>query len=322
MFMQALGRIKLRPVGSLALALFLVLGGMEAGYAAEQVYPPPSPSHSIRGSEIVFDGKLFCSLKRLVNLPFKGTITSLRVTTGQRVKAGEILATYKLAPEAVLAIEQRLFPPQISETEAKLADLNQNLVPLRSKQRELTHLAQNKLAPAQSLAQSNQQLKFMEEQRAALQSRLQKDRSLAQQDREVLSQLLGTSLKSGQVPHEVSLKAPISGYVIQVNPQVRVGAELPPLPGAFQVGVMNPMVVRAQAFEIEAMKIKVGDRAEVTLASVPGRKFPAVVSRISWSPITSKIDQPSYYEVELKVPNPDLTLREGLKVRIVIPKSK
>ena len=162
--MQALGRIKLRPVGSLALALFLVLGGMEAGYAAEQVYPPPSPSHSIRGSEIVFDGKLFCSLKRLVNLPFKGTITSLRVTTGQRVKAGEILATYKLAPEAVLAIEQRLFPPQISETEAKLADLNQNLVPLRSKQRELTHLAQNKLAPAQSLAQSNQQLKFMEEQ--------------------------------------------------------------------------------------------------------------------------------------------------------------
>jgi len=70
------------------------------------------------------------------------------------------------------------------------------------------------------------------------------------------------------------------------------------------------------------MKIKVGDRAEVTLASLPGRKFPAVVSRISWSPITSKIDQPSYYEVELKVPNPDLSLREGLKVRIVIHKSK
>jgi len=322
MSMQALGRIKLRPLGSLALALFLVLGAVETGYTVEQVYPPPSPAAGVGEPEIVFNGKLFCSLKRLVNLPFKGTITSLRVTTGQRVKAGEILATYKLAPEAVLAIEQRLFPPQISETEAKLADLNQNLVPLRSQQRELTHLAQNKLAPAQSLAQSDQQLKFMTEQKATLQSRLQQERKLAQQDRKVLSQLLGTSLKSGHVPHEVSLKAPINGYVIQVNPQVRVGAELPPLPAAFQVGVMNPMVVRAQAFEIEAMKIKVGDRAEVTLASLPGRKFPAVVSRISWSPITSKIDQPSYYEVEMKVPNPDLSLREGLKVRIVIRKSK
>lgn len=319
---QALGRIKLRPLGRLALALFLVLSGLEAGYAAEKATAPATPPPPASGSEIVFNGKLFCSLKRLVNLPFKGTITSLRVTTGQRVKAGEILATYKLAPEAVLAIQQRLFPAQISETEGKLADLNQNLVPLRSKQRELRHLAQNKLAPPQSLAQSDQQLRFMEEQKAALKAQLQQDRKLAQQDREVLSQLLGTSLKSGQVPREVSLRAPIAGYVILVNPAVRVGAELAPLPAAFEVGVMNPMIVRAQAFEIEAMKIKVGDRAEATLASLPGQKFPAVVSRISWSPVTSSIDQPSYYEVELKVPNPDLTLREGLKVRIVIRKSK
>jgi multidrug efflux pump subunit AcrA (membrane-fusion protein) len=323
MSMQVLGRIKFRPLGSLVLALFLVLGSLETGYALEEHPANPSPPPpAVRKSEIVFNGKLFCSLKRLVNLPFKGTIMSLRVTTGQRVKAGEILTTYKLAPEAVLTIQQRLFPAQISETEGKLADLNQNLVPLRSKQKELRHLAQNKLAPPQSLAQSDQQLKFMEEQKGTLQTRLQQDRKLARQDREVLSQLLGTSLKSGQVPREVSLKAPINGYVILVNPNVRVGAELPPLPAAFEIGVMNPMVVRAQAFEIEAMKIKVGDRAEVTLTSLPGRKFAAVVSRISWSPITSKIDQPSYYEVELKVPNPDLALREGLKVRIVILKSK
>jgi multidrug efflux pump subunit AcrA (membrane-fusion protein) len=323
MSMQVLGRIKFRSLGSLAIALFLVLGSLEMGYALEEHPATPSPRPpAVSKSEIVFNGKLFCSLKRLVNLPFKGTITSLRVTTGQRVKAGEILATYKLAPEAVLEIQKRLFPPQISETESKLADLNQNLVPLRSKQRELTHLAQHKLAPPQSLAQSDQQLKFMKEQKGTLQTQLQQNRKLARQDREVLSQLLGTSLKSGRVPHEVSLKAPISGYVIQVNPQVRVGAELSPLPAAFEVGVMNPMVVRAQAFEIEAMKIKVGDRAKVTLASLPGQKFSAVVSRISWSPITSKIDQPSYYEVELKVPNPNLALREGLKVRIVILKSK
>ena len=134
--------------------------------------------------------------------------------------------------------------------------------------------------------------------------------------------MLGTSLKSGQVPREVSLKAPISGYVIWVNPELRVGAELPPLPAAFQVGVMDPMLLRAQAFEIEALQVKIGQPAEVTLDALPGKKFQGKVSRISWSAITTGPDQPAYYEVELSVPNPDLELKEGLKARIVLGKSE
>ncbi len=59
---------------------------------------------------------------------------------------------------------------------------------------------------------------------------------MAQQDQEVLSNLMGTSLKSGQVPREVSLKAPISGYVILVNPEMREGAELPPCRPPFKWG--------------------------------------------------------------------------------------
>ena len=54
---------------------------------------------------------------------------------------------------------------------------------------------------------------------------------------------------------------------------MREGADLTPLPAAFQVGVMNPMLVRAQAFEIEALQIKLGKKADVTLESLPGRNF-------------------------------------------------
>ena len=134
--------------------------------------------------------------------------------------------------------------------------------------------------------------------------------------------MLGTSLKSGQVPREVSLKAPISGYVIGVNPEMREGAELPPMPAAFQVGVMDPMLLRAQAFEIEALQVKIGQKAEVTLDALPGKKFQATVSRVAWSSIATGPDQPAYYEVELKVPNPDLDLKEGLKARVVLRKSE
>jgi multidrug efflux pump subunit AcrA (membrane-fusion protein) len=304
------------------LTIFLGLSSPGAGLAGEAPATKPAPPPASGESEIIFNGKLFCSLKRRIDLPFKGVITSLRAQSGQRVEAGAILATYRLAPEAVIAIQQRLSPPQLADMETKLAEVQRNMVPLTGKKRELTQLTQKNLAPAASLTQVNQELQFLGKEKESLQERLKNDRHLAQTDREVLSDLLGTPVKSGQVPREVSLKSPISGYVIWVNPEIREGAELPPLPAAFQVGVMDPMLLRAQAFEIEALQVKVGQPAEVTLDALPGKKFQAQVSRISWSSITTGPDQPAYYEVELKVPNPDLDLKEGLKARIVLRKSE
>lgn len=304
------------------LAIFLGLSIPGAGFAGEAPVTRATTPPSNGESEIIFNGKIFCSLKRRIDLPFKGVITSLRARSGQRVEAGEILATYRLAPESLMAIQQRLSPPQLAEMETKLAEVQRNMVPLTSKQRELTQLVQKKLAPSQGLAQVNEELQFLGREKAALQERLKKDRQLAQQDQEVLSNLVGTAVKPGQVPREVSLKTPISGYVIWVNPEMREDAELPPLPAAFQVGVMDPMLLRAQAFEIEALQVKIGQPAEMTLDALPGRKFQAKVSRVSWFSITVGPDQPAYYEVELTVPNPDLDLKEGLKARIVLRKSE
>lgn len=304
------------------LAIYLGLSLPGTGFAGEapvtQVTAPPSSGES----EIIFNAKLFCSLKRRVDLPFKGIISSLRVHSGQRVEAEETLATYRLAPESRMMIQQRLSPPQLAEMETRLAEVQRNMVPLTSKQRELSQLVQKKLAPTQGLAQVNEELQFLVREKTTLQERLKKDRQLAQQDQAVLSNLLGTALKSGQVPREGNLKAPCSGYIIWVNPDLREGAELPPMPAAFQVGVMDPMLLRAQAFEIEALQVKIGQRAEVTLDALPGRKFQATVSRVAWSSIATGPDQPAYYEVELNVPNPDLDLKEGLKARVVLLKSE
>ncbi len=322
MCMQVLGKSRRAVLGGLGLVLVLGLSGPGAGYAEEAQKPPAAPAPPAGEAEIIFSGKVFCSLKRRIDLPFKGVITSLKVHSGQKVKAGEVLATYRLAPESMLAIRQRLSPPQLSEAEVKLAEAERSLVPLVNKQRELTHLAAKKLAPPQSLSEINRQVELLQREKTAVQDRLHQDRQLARQDREVLSTLLGTAVNPGQVPREVALRAPISGYVIWVNPEVQAGAELPPLPAAFQVGVMDPMLLRGQAFEIEALQIKVGDQAEVILDSLPGRKFQGTVSRISWSSTTTSLEQPSYYEVELKVPNPDLALKEGLKARIVLHKSR
>jgi multidrug efflux pump subunit AcrA (membrane-fusion protein) len=322
MLMRMLGRNKWTALGGWMLAICLGLTLTGAGFAGEAPVTRAATPPANGEPEIIFNAKVFCSLKRRIDLPFKGVITSLKVHSGQRVTKGDVLATYRLAPEARMTIQQRLSPPQLAEMETKLEEVRRSMVPLTNKQRELTQLVQKKLASTQALAQVNEELQFLVSEKATLQERLKKDRQLAQQDQEVLSSLVGTTLKPGQVPWEVSLKAPCSGYVVLVNPEMREGAELSPLPAAFQVGVMDPMLLRAQAFEIEALQVKIGQKAEVTLDALPGRKFQATVSRVAWSSIATGPDQPAYYEIELKVPNPDLDLKEGLKARVVLRKSE
>jgi multidrug efflux pump subunit AcrA (membrane-fusion protein) len=322
MLMRVLGKSKLATLGGWMVALCLGLNIPAAGFAGEtpatQAAAPPASAES----EIIFTAKLFCYLKRPVDLPYKGTITSLRARSGQRVEKGEILATYSLAPESRIALKQRLSPPHLYDMEMRQLDMERALNPLVHKKQELVLLVQKKLAPAKSLDIVSKELSLVQKQKAALDANAQKTRQQAQQDRESLSTLLGVTLKPGQVPQGGVLKAPFNGYVIGVNPEMREGVELPPLGGAFWVGVMDPMLLRAQAFEIEALQVKVGQVAEVTLDALPGRKFQATVSRVAWSSLSTGPDQPAYYEVELKVPNPDLALKEGLKARVVLRKSE
>jgi len=277
--------------------------------------PAPEP-------EISFNGKVFCLLKRRVDLAFRGVITALLVRSGERVEPGQVLARYRLAPEALPVIRQRLAPPQIADAEIKLAEIERTLSPLQTKKQELTKLLQQKLAPPQSLEQVNRDLRLVEQERTVLRNRLHRDRQSQQDDLAFLKKQLGSGVSSGQIPQEATLTAPIGGIIIWISPELREGAELDPAPGVFQVGVMNPMLVRAQAFEIEALQIKLGETAEVSLESLPGRKFQGEVSRISWASLTPGLEQPAYYEVELKVPNPEMELKDGLKAQIVFRKNR
>jgi multidrug efflux pump subunit AcrA (membrane-fusion protein) len=305
-----------------ALALAALIAVPAWPKAKDEPKPVAAPAAPVAEPEITFNGKVFCSLKRRVDLPFKGVITSILVHSGEQVKPGQVLARYRLAPESMARIRQRLAPPQIMETQVKLADLERTLGPLQIKRRELTRLLQDKLAPPQGLEQVKRDINLVTQERAALQSRLRQDRQLAQDDLKVLQDQLGKAVSSGRIPQEAEMLAPIGGYIIWVSPVLQEGAMLEPTPAVFQVGVMDPMLVRAQAFEIEALQIKPGETAEVTFESIPNQKFQGRVSRISWSSLTPGLEQPSYYDVELKVPNPGLVLKDGLKAQIFFHKSR
>jgi len=253
---------------------------------------------------------------------FKGVITSVLVRSGERVAPGQALARFRPAPEALLLIQQRLSPAQISDTAVKLAETQRNLDAAAAKQQELAKLAVKKLASPQSLEQANHDFQQLTRERTELRTFLRQLRLSAQDDLAVLKSQLGNGIKSGEIPQEGILRAPIGGYIIWIQPELRQGALLEPTPGVFQVGVMNPMLVRAQAFEIEALQIKTGETAEINLESLPGRKFQGQVSRISWSSLTPGLEQPAYYDVELEVANPEMELKDGLKAQIIFRKTQ
>lgn len=322
------GKSRVLPVLGLTLALTVLTAAPSLAKAKGEEVPSPAPTATAAPAapapepEISFNGKVFCSLKRRVDLPFRGVITSLLVRSGERVEPGQVLARFRLSPESLPMIRQRLAPPQISDVEMRLTEMERAMAPLQAKKQELTKLLQQKLAPPQSLEQVNHDLRLLEQERAALRSRLNQDRQTHRDDLALLQKQLGHGVSSGQIPQEATLTAPIGGIIIWINPEMREGAELDPTPAVFQVGVMNPMLVRAQAFEIEALQIKTGETAEVTLESLPGRKFRGEVSRISWASLTPGLEQPAYYDVELKVPNPEMELKDGLKAQIVFRKSR
>ena len=152
--MRTLGKSKWVPLGGWVLSICLGLSIPGAVFSAEAPVTPATPPPSSGESEIIFNSKLFCSLKRPINLPFKGIITSLRALSGQRVEKGAIVATYRLAPESRMAIEQRLSMAQFADFEMKRLEIEHRLVPLVSKQQELTQLVQKSWRPLKAWSSS------------------------------------------------------------------------------------------------------------------------------------------------------------------------
>ncbi len=269
-----------------------------------------------RKNEIVISGKVFCPVKRQLILPFRGTILSMDARPGEQVKAGQVLARYRLEPEESLKLQKRVSSFRVDDLEMQLAETEKNLAQLKEKQQEIQQLSKQDMAPSNSLIRVEREIGLLEKKKELLQKRVPLEQSFADKDLAIVEDLLGEKVLQGHAPDEGRLIAPIGCHVIWVNPDLSADAEFRGGTAAFSIGVLDPMVIRAQVHEIEAMQLKVGDTAEFSLESIPDRKFSARLSAISWTSMTPQPDRPSYYEVELEVPNPEFILRDGLRGKI------
>ncbi len=309
----------LNQVVRISLSMFLAFLGVTCILVAPLRAQLSSSSNS---GDIILTGKLACSVKRAAWLAFPGEIREILIQPGQKVEAGDVLIRYRLHPEVVAQISRRLSPPQLRDLNVRLAEADKNLANLEDRLRGLKELARHDLTSKQSLLQVERELKTAASYRGALAQTLKQEQGYIKEERAVLEKQLGQPLSSPTPPREAQVIAPMSGYVLWMHPDLRVGGEMRANDPAIQIGVMDPMIIRTRVYETETQQLKVGDPAEVVVESLPGRQFTAQVAQIPWSTALLALEQPSYYEVEFKVANPDLILKEGLKAKVTVKKPK
>jgi multidrug efflux pump subunit AcrA (membrane-fusion protein) len=312
----------LRPL-LIALAMVFTAATVHAQTAPSQAAPAkasqadPSPD----AQEIIFSGKLFSPLKLVVNLPYTSQIMSMPVSIGQKVKKDDLLATYEIPLETRMSEKKSLSLADVKDLEEKLANNAKEIDKLKVKRKELEVMEKQNMATSQALVQNAQEVDVLEKQRTALEERLTLEKDLSNQRLELARERFGPKANFGHLPDEGVIKAPTEGYVLWINPELRKGVKLSRETELFQVGVLDPIIIRAQVHEIEALRLHLGDPAKVTFDSIPGKEFLATVSRIPWAPLPTSLQQPSYYEIELTLPNADYALKEGLKALVtIIPK--
>jgi multidrug efflux pump subunit AcrA (membrane-fusion protein) len=277
-------------------------------------------SEGKRKSAVFFPVKLFCSSKQAVVLPFKGSIDELCVRVGQKVTKGDVLARYSLSLEDEMEVERRLFFPKVKDLEIRLAQADRDLLELNHIRSSLTN--EEKAFSRQDTLEMDMRIEAQSRLKEGISDYLNMEKGLAKDELELLARLLGKPLRSGEALSKGLLTSPMGGYVVWIHPDLEEGAEFQKGGITFQVWVMDPLTARAEVFENEALQLVPGDRGKIVIESLREREFDAEISYISWVPFSSRIVEPSYYEVKMMVPNAELLLREGLMGHVTFPKTR
>jgi len=298
--------------------------------------------------EILFRGKSFCVVKRRIVLPFGGEITKVDVEDGQSVKKDDALVTYKLEREAVIHVEQVLFPETVlnlkktlSDQQLELEKLTEVTLPIRQSEeqrlaRELSDLRElqaRQMASSEAVANKQRDLDAVKKQIFEIaQSVAQAKKTLAKtqkdldfyqekQKRELdlLEWQTGRSYSDKRLSTDVAyLRAPISGQVLWLSAELAERAELHKGFEAMSVAAMTPMVVRCKVHELDLVRLKTGDRGTVTFDAMPAKKWPCKITRIPWVSRNAALDVPADYEIECLLENPDEALKDGLTCNVKI----
>lgn len=263
----------------------------------------------------ILTGKVTTTVTRNVPLPFNAVVDEVLVKPGQAVEAGAPLMRYHLQEEAERLLERELTTGANTENlKSQVLTLERELANTTAERNKTRQLVSSGLGSRQALSRLDGSVESLHNRIELLRATIKKAEKNFEMRLKELSGYFGQEIKAdAPLPNELVLTSPIKGYVLSLdqgaNPDQLLDAGFSPI----QVGQMDPVIIRVPVYETDLNNIKVGDTAEVEIPSLGNRKFKGQVTEISWISTDMNVANPSYYMVELTVPNPQLLMKPGFK---------
>lgn len=263
----------------------------------------------------ILTGKVVTTVSRAVPMPFNAVVEEVLVKPGDAVHTGSPLMRYRLQDEAERILQREVTTGAGAEqSRSQVLDMQRQLAAMSADRNKTRQLVSSGLGSKQALARMEDNVESLKSRIELAREIIRKNESNFKARLEELSGYYGQQIKEGErLPETLTLTSPINGYVLSIAPALNPGQLLAAGSSPVQVGQLNPVLIQVPVYEAEINNISIGDSADVEIPSLEGRKFRGIVSEISWISTDMNVANPSYYTVELTVPNPDLILKPGFK---------
>jgi multidrug efflux pump subunit AcrA (membrane-fusion protein) len=264
-----------------------------------------------------FQGKAYCRHTATVANKVDGVLEELLVSIGDSVNPDDVIAKIKIDKiEHLKMTEEVQIQRLLNNLDLRIVQYEAELQQLQAKKDEQQLLISDEMAAPATLDLLVQREKTLKKQLEHAKNEILETKRERSIKIKVLSDRLGQEIKGEHIPDMEFVLSPTAGTIIDIDPAVRPGEKILMKTTMVTIGAMDVMVIRSEIFEFEASRLTVGDTATVTLKH-NDETFPATVTKIAWTPVGKRLQDPSYYEVELEVENKNFAIKEGYKVEVV-----
>ena len=277
---------------------------------------------TVPAAEIRLTGKVVTTVTRAAPMPFNGIVDEVLVRPGDAVEQGAPLLRYHLQEEAARMLQRELITGAATEEErGQILSLRQQQTEIEAQRNKARQLVASGLGSRQASSRLEASYESIQNRIELLKIAIDKrEKTFAARLKE-LEGYFGQKLDPrGDLPETLTLTSPINGYVLAVTAETSPGSLLSQGSMPVSVGQLNPVIIRVPVYEADVNSIAVDDVATVQIPSLKDKEFMATVSEISWASTDMNVGNPSYYTVELTVPNPTLELKPGFKAIVLFNK--
>lgn len=249
---------------------------------------------------------------------YAGTCSKALKKPGETVEEGEVLAYYRLDPEARNAIIQDLDDGALRAKQAEARVLDARLAEARVKLSGLQEAMAAGVESAAAVDVAAAELGLLETQRRVAEEEIQNLSSrLADERARIRDELDGVAVSRANVPWEIPLRSPVAGIVAEQK--IVPGTKLAKKTNCYRVA-RRTLYVKCRIYAEDYVKLKVGDAGTLSIPQFPDKVFPVVLNVLPLVPVDKGFAALSVYEVYFLVKNEDLFVSEGVRATVHLDK--